>query len=1071
MADKLSVIQAAETEIELQKIIDKAKVLVAEFNELKKSVDSVNGMMKSGLPKEYVEAYKKLPTELEKVISLTKQLEKAERELEKLRAGNNKPTNNPRVKEITAESEALKVLSKDKRQQRIVDAQEQQLLRGQISLYNSVQLKLTALTTKYNELAVRKQLGLKLNAQEEKSLTNLEAKIKKYDTALKAVDASAGKHQRNVGNYASGFNALGNSFNQLTREAPAFAVSMSTGFLALSNNLPIFFDAISDIQKKNKILQAEGKKTQSVLSQMGTAIFSWGTALSIGVTLLTLYGADLVDFAKELMGTKKALTEATAAQESFSEALANGDYAKAVSDVREMAELVDLAKKGFIDKERVLKQYNEGLGQVMGTAKSFNEIEDIMVAKTPAYLAAMRYRSAANVALQKSSEERAKAEFAAFQQESDFYGVGEKVAKFALDVLPTTELMRKRSMAGLKKRAEEERKLVRDEANKTANTFDKVYDSFKDKEAKAASGLNMSNYFLGADSSKGGTSKSDSDAKAKQEREERYKLELAQLEAKFSKQQLLTDKWLNEINENETTFETQKIEARNDYYLKVIEEEEAYWKSRIELEKKYGKETFTLEAERDKSIAALQDKQRLSMAKYNDALKEKLKFLQDIEQAYRDAGNADAKREILANKMLSNDERQLLLDKLSYESTKKNIEVELRNLDLERAKLLLSDMSILANQTRLAQLDELIAKNKLANQENETDDDEKKLERLAKQLEGFKNLVSGGLSDMGFERLSQDFDRLFKDIISGALKVEDAIVMAASLMGDSLGMMVENNKAKTIAALDEQLRYSQATTEQEIAFIQSRIDAINNIQDKTAEQIEERNALEDEARTLKEQQAQREKQIATQKARAEQQAAAQQALINGGVSATKTLAEMGFVAGIPYAIASLAFGALQAGLIMARNPVPQYFVGRNGGGAEWALTQDRYGAEAITDKDGNIKTWGTNTGSRMTWLEAGDNVHTARETKLMKEKLTPNFESMMFNNVATPINMINRVDEEKIIKGINEGYERVAKLYDKPVTYEKNGILYYKEGKSLPIILGEAEEKRIIIKEKKNYRD
>lgn len=81
----------------------------------------------------------------------------------------------------------------------------------------------------------------------------------------------------------SGYNAVGSSINQLAREAPAFAVSASTGFLAISNNLPIFFDAISQVEGGFKA------KAKSIL----TSIFSLNTALSVGVTLLTIYGGSI----------------------------------------------------------------------------------------------------------------------------------------------------------------------------------------------------------------------------------------------------------------------------------------------------------------------------------------------------------------------------------------------------------------------------------------------------------------------------------------------------------------------------------------------------------------------------------------------------------------------------------------------------------------------------------------------------------------------------------------------------------------------------------------------------------
>jgi len=90
----------------------------------------------------------------------------------------------------------------------------------------------------------------------------LSGRITKYDNTLKAVDASMGKYQRNVGNYAIAFNPLSNSINQLTRETPAFANSVQTGFMAISNNLPIFFDAMQQSIAQQKELQAQGQPSE-----------------------------------------------------------------------------------------------------------------------------------------------------------------------------------------------------------------------------------------------------------------------------------------------------------------------------------------------------------------------------------------------------------------------------------------------------------------------------------------------------------------------------------------------------------------------------------------------------------------------------------------------------------------------------------------------------------------------------------------------------------------------------------------------------------------------------------------
>lgn len=237
------------------------------------------------------------------------------------------------------------------RNEKALDRENAKLEASQ-QLYNKVQQKLNTLSNEYKNLAIKKELSGKLTDAEAKRYDFLSGKITKYDTTLKAVDASMGKYQRNVGNYASAFNPLSNSINQLTREMPAFANSVQTGFMAISNNLPIFFDAISGIRKSNQALRDEGKPTQSVLSQLGSSLFSWGTALSVGVTLLTIYGKDIVSWASSLMKGKEAIDSTKESQLQLNDVNAKGQK-NAVEETLKLKSLLAIAKDTSLSyKER-----------------------------------------------------------------------------------------------------------------------------------------------------------------------------------------------------------------------------------------------------------------------------------------------------------------------------------------------------------------------------------------------------------------------------------------------------------------------------------------------------------------------------------------------------------------------------------------------------------------------------------------------------------------------------------------------------------------------------------------------
>jgi len=227
--------------------------------------------------------------------------------------------------------------------------------------YNRVQGFLTKLSQEHRNLAIRQELTNKLTAEEIRRMETLAGRIQKYDSALKAVDATQGKHQRNVGNYKSAFNGLGNSVQQLTRELPAFANSMQTGFMAISNNLPIFFDEIKKIKTANVELAATGQPTVSAFKQIAGSIFSVTGVLGLAVTALTVLGPKLIDWIGSLSGANKALEAQKAKQQAVNE-----QNKKATEFISEESSgyvglILQLQKtnKGSAERSRLLKKIND----------------------------------------------------------------------------------------------------------------------------------------------------------------------------------------------------------------------------------------------------------------------------------------------------------------------------------------------------------------------------------------------------------------------------------------------------------------------------------------------------------------------------------------------------------------------------------------------------------------------------------------------------------------------------------------------------------------------------------------
>ena len=115
-------------------------------------------------------------------------------------------------------------------------------------------------------------------------------------------DATSVSNTLNKGVTASvpKFNMLNMSVQQVTRELPAMAIGFNTFFLAISNNLPILADSISNVRKENQLLIASGQKATPVWKQVAGSFFSLQTALLLVVTALAMYESDIIDFTRSL---------------------------------------------------------------------------------------------------------------------------------------------------------------------------------------------------------------------------------------------------------------------------------------------------------------------------------------------------------------------------------------------------------------------------------------------------------------------------------------------------------------------------------------------------------------------------------------------------------------------------------------------------------------------------------------------------------------------------------------------------------------------------------------------------
>lgn len=224
----------------------------------------------------------------------------------------------------------------------------------------------------YNEmnaamLELQKRYKALSEADRESSVgKNLISQANSLNNKLKEIDAQFGNYQRNVGNYASSWNGLNVQTQQLLRELPSLTMSFNQFFLAISNNLPMFADELRRASKEFKRMKAEGLTAIPVWKQLLGSIFSWQSALVIGITLLSAYGSEIAKWVGSLFKAEKAVNEVASAETNLANARRKG-----ISDsMKERTEL-EFLYKATQDTSRSMEERNAAVEELQKKYPSY----------------------------------------------------------------------------------------------------------------------------------------------------------------------------------------------------------------------------------------------------------------------------------------------------------------------------------------------------------------------------------------------------------------------------------------------------------------------------------------------------------------------------------------------------------------------------------------------------------------------------------------------------------------------------------------------------------------------------
>jgi hypothetical protein len=795
---------------------------------------------------------------------------------------------------------------------------------------------------------------------------------------LKNIDAGLGNFQRNVGNYKSGFSGLSNSINQITREFPSFANSLQTGFLAISNNLPIFFDELQKTNAQLTEMRKQGQQTPTLFKALASSVLSFGTALSLGVTLLTLYGKDIVEFTERLAGGAKKIDTVKQSADSLVDAFKSSEYIKAIENVTDLRSAVDLAKQGIIDKDDVVKKYNDTIGKTTGIVSTLADVEAKLADKGDAFIEFTLKKARAQAILSKASNAAAEAEIRQLKGPSfgDFVAGALKSGLNPLGVIPNA--------------SNEFAESVKD-ANKAAEELDKLFAKL-DKDANEfakKNGLNI----LGNSKEEGEKElnryKRLLDEKLKALKEE-YDQEV------IAAQKLLDEKRIDEVGFEQTKANAAKVyadkataeetkansvgfqarkekllefknfaEQQNNAYLKaVLVANETARKEDLELSKKAIEDRAELETislkdaqqyELSNQRLTNEEKLRLELSYQNQLDEIQIKSLQDRAQYELDTTKRDQLLRQASILRRGIDNRNSFAENVTVPQAIARDQVAALKFVLEQRKLI--NQATIADELKTQQAIYRILKESgqlTIEQEREW---ELRLKKMTQEVNAYILSSLKDAANIVGNYLGTPFENVFNDITDVFLKLQDK----AKITWDNIGQYAvdASNLATSVfkSNIDQQIQALEYQKEQELAAVGNNASAQAQIN----------------AKFRKEEAALKRKQ-----AKADQQNALFQIGINTSEAVVKSIAASPLTFGLPFSAFALAAGALQATLVLSRQ-LPQFKVGTDNS-PEGPAIVDEDGPELIIGPDGRIREVGGK-GPRITYLEKGSKVKTAAETK------------------------------------------------------------------------------------------
>ena len=222
---------------------------------------------------------------------------------------------------------------------------------------------------------------------------------------------------------------------QIARELPSLAMGPQMFFLAISNNIPMFTDAVSNARKEYELMTAAGKKATPVWKQVAASLFSPQTALAALITLTVVYGKEIGEWIKGLFGGKNAMDELRESmRETYEvEKEANATFVKSRFEMDRVIKSVKEFKGSKEEERKKVTELNRTYGETFGYYQTLSEWYDTLMKKSSDYIEVLVLEQKARKWLDKAVEESDKADklkAEGAESHRPWFGAGGKIHKF-----------------------------------------------------------------------------------------------------------------------------------------------------------------------------------------------------------------------------------------------------------------------------------------------------------------------------------------------------------------------------------------------------------------------------------------------------------------------------------------------------------------------------------------------------------------------------------------------------------------------------------------------------------------